>query len=496
MTASPPFEHRGIVEGFYGPPWRHIDRVWWVEALGRLGMNRYVVAPKSDPVHREEWRQPYPADALAGFGALVELGEREGVRLGFGASPGLSIRPSDPADVSALLRKLASFHALGCRFLVLALDDVPSRLQHPGDRSAFASLAAAHVHLAHAIRGAFPDATLWLVPNDYAGAGATDYLDELGETLAPEVEVAWTGRSTIAPTLTAAEAAARAACLRRRLLLWDNVPVSDGPMRAMLHLGAYVGRDPELAESASGILLNAMERPRSSFVTVACAAAYLRDPGGYDPERAWRRAVETLGEGASDAFRTFAGAHRFSPLDPGARDGELEHCFRALQRCIQSGADPATAIASLRSALTLRRDTADALRAGLHDRELAAELEPWIQGHHEESRRMDAAAQALECVFDPATDAMDRVRACSVFEGSLTLHPPPAVVSYGPRRCFYPQLVSHRDDSAGFGPDPALFTRMSLSDEIVAFAEASVLPRIGARKQSGAPAAAQRDEER
>src|SRR4029434_3586503 len=48
-----PFRHRGIVEGFYGRPWAHADRLWWVEQLARLGMNTYLVAPKADPLQRQ-----------------------------------------------------------------------------------------------------------------------------------------------------------------------------------------------------------------------------------------------------------------------------------------------------------------------------------------------------------------------------------------------------------------------------------------------------------
>ena len=43
------FEHRGVVEGFYGEPFRHADRLWLIERLGDWGMNRYVYAPKDDP---------------------------------------------------------------------------------------------------------------------------------------------------------------------------------------------------------------------------------------------------------------------------------------------------------------------------------------------------------------------------------------------------------------------------------------------------------------
>ena len=52
--------YRGVVEGFYGPPWGHADRLSIIEFMGRHGMNLYVYAPKDDPYHRAQWREPYP----------------------------------------------------------------------------------------------------------------------------------------------------------------------------------------------------------------------------------------------------------------------------------------------------------------------------------------------------------------------------------------------------------------------------------------------------
>ena len=58
------FRHRGVVEGFYGPPWSHEDRCALVEWIGDWGMNRFVYAPKDDPLHRESWRDAYPGDTI------------------------------------------------------------------------------------------------------------------------------------------------------------------------------------------------------------------------------------------------------------------------------------------------------------------------------------------------------------------------------------------------------------------------------------------------
>jgi hyaluronoglucosaminidase len=311
---------------------------------------------------------------------------------------------------------------------------------------------------------------LWLVPTDYVGVEPTDYLAELGESLPPEIEVGWTGRTVVSPTVESFEAAARAKTLRRRLLVWDNVPVSDGPMRPMLHLGPYVGRARDLAEHVSGVVLNPMEHARASAVAVRSAADYLRDPAAYDPERSWRDALAEIGAGAERAFALFAAAHRFSALLPGDRDPELESAFEAVRAALRAGSDASGELGELARGIDERRGAADAIRAGLLDRALAREIEPWLESHRDESERMRAAVEFLEKLAS-GSPSLQKVLAFFTLEGRLERMRTPAVASYGPRRALYPQLASLRDGEAGFAADPALFLDRCLADEVVRFAE-------------------------
>lgn len=471
---NPPFRHRGIVEGFYGKPWAHADRRWWIERLGALGMNTYVLAPKDDALQRERWREPYPPEELARFAELALLGGEHGVRVGCALSPGLSIRYSDSRDVATLVEKLRAFTRLGARLVALCLDDVPTELAHAEDRAAFTSLADAHVALAHAVKDALPsDVTLWLVPTDYAGNEASAYCETLGAALASEIEVGWTGRTTVPPTVRRDEAAARARLLGRKLLLWDNVPVSDGPMRRMLHLTPYRGREAGLEASLSGVLLNPMPLARASYVTVAGAAAWLADPVRFDADAAWHEAVRTLGVGAVDAFETFASAHRFSPLAPDERDPALEAAWRSF-----AGMPTSSSTQELEALVAARVAAGDALRSGLEDRRLLGELEPWLAGHERESRRMRAALELLDALAGPGS-SLDKCLALVRFEGRLTLDAPAATTSYGPRRVLYPQLEGLSRGDARFARDPALFRERCLADEIVAFAEETALAALG-----------------
>ena len=84
------FDHRGVVEGFYGTRYTHEDRLWLIERLGEWGMNRYVYAPKDDPLHRAKWREPYPESTQRDFAELIARGADAGVQVGFALSPGLT----------------------------------------------------------------------------------------------------------------------------------------------------------------------------------------------------------------------------------------------------------------------------------------------------------------------------------------------------------------------------------------------------------------------
>lgn len=83
----PTMRYRGSIEGFYGTPWSQADRLDHLDYLGAHRMNTYEYAPKDDPYHREQWRDPYPADKLAQLGELVTRARQNKVDFTFALSP-------------------------------------------------------------------------------------------------------------------------------------------------------------------------------------------------------------------------------------------------------------------------------------------------------------------------------------------------------------------------------------------------------------------------
>lgn len=70
---------RGVVEGFYGEPWSHAERLDLIGFCGGQGLDTWVHAPKDDPYHRGLWREPYPDEELERLGELVGAAELHGV---------------------------------------------------------------------------------------------------------------------------------------------------------------------------------------------------------------------------------------------------------------------------------------------------------------------------------------------------------------------------------------------------------------------------------
>jgi hyaluronoglucosaminidase len=93
-----------MIEGFYGPPWSWDARDDAVDFLATRGFNAYLYAPKSDPLHRDRWREPYLPEEQERFAALSTRCRDAGIAFVFGLSP-LRFGYDDDEDLSRLLDK-------------------------------------------------------------------------------------------------------------------------------------------------------------------------------------------------------------------------------------------------------------------------------------------------------------------------------------------------------------------------------------------------------
>ena len=277
----------GVIEGFYGTPWTVDERVECMQVLAAHGADTYVWAPKSEPRHRDAWDEPFTPGEISGFARLSTCAS--------GVSVSVGLTPGGAATSDAVLAKLAPALEVGCAGVTLCFDDLP-----------VLDAARRHADIANDVvaRTGLPT---WLVPTHYAGMSGSPYLDTLVGELDERVLVMWTGSHVVTDSITFHDARRRADVTGGRApLLWDNTPVNDAMMTALLHVGPYHGRDSDLRGELSGLLINPMPAMRASLPTIESACAWWR---GDDSVQAWSAAVDRLG------LRLLAEATSF-PGDP------------------------------------------------------------------------------------------------------------------------------------------------------------------------------------
>ena len=400
------FAVRGVIEGFYGRPYTTAERARVIRFIGERGMNAYVYAPKSDPKHRDQWREPYSDAELADFAELATAGDHSGVRLTFAISPGITYRTDDPTDFDLLAAKLEAVHDAGVRGFALLFDDIFDAGADALAEPDFQARLTARVDALVASFG--DDSELWFIGHLYAGtgpdleAGAIDrrlflapnppaaYYDAYAALVAPEVPILWTGPQVISSSITRADAEGFRAFARRPVIVWDNYPAND-VFPTDLFMGPYTGRDRELDAAARGIVMNVMIEPAATLVPVATGADYMRDPRGYDPEASWEKAVRDVGGSGAAALRDFAELHRGHPFLAGAVEapelgGRIAAAFApdASERDRSALRDQLATIAGLEAAI-----------GGISDGALAADVAPWA---HKASLLARAGLNGLDAI--------------------------------------------------------------------------------------------------
>jgi hypothetical protein len=260
----------GVIEGFYGPPWTHVQRLHLLDTMAMWGWNSYVWAAKLEPRHRAEWNEAFTQDERAQFAELAQRQASVGVYIG--------LTPGAGATIQHVIDKLQPAVDAGISGVSLCFDDLP-----------VLSAAAQHRELANAVIAQW-GLPVWITPTHYAGVTSSPYLDALCDGLDPAVKVMWTGDMVVTDAISVADANLRVRATGGRApLVWDNAPVNDALMRAHLHLGPFTGREQALLDVCSGFLWNPMQEFDASLVMLESAAAWWR---GDDAIAAWNETVD------------------------------------------------------------------------------------------------------------------------------------------------------------------------------------------------------------
>jgi hyaluronoglucosaminidase len=328
VSDYPAMPLRGAIEGFYGSPWTHAERLDQLAFYGDVKANTYIYAPKDDPYHRDRWREPYPADKLAELDELVDAATAHHVRFTYALSPGTSICYSSSEDRVALTAKLQAMYDLGARAFSIPLDDISyTRWNCAADQTTYgapgrAAAGRAQVDLLNDVQrnfvathaGTYP---LQMVPTEYGDLTDTAYKQVLRTTLDPAVLVMWTGTDVVPPSITVDQAQAASTLFGRKVFVWDNYPVNDyGQAAGRLLLAPYDHREPGLSDHVAGIVANPMNQAAASKVAVFTMADFSWHDRAYDRDLSWRAAASYLAGGDRRGVRAlldFADLNHLAP---------------------------------------------------------------------------------------------------------------------------------------------------------------------------------------
>ncbi|HWD78779.1 MAG TPA: beta-N-acetylglucosaminidase domain-containing protein [Kribbella sp.] len=402
----PAMRYRGAIEGFYGTPWSQADRLDELSYVGEHRMNTYEYAPKDDPYHREQWRDPYPADKLAQLASLVGRARQNKVDFTFALSPGLSICYTSEADFQALIAKFEALYDVGARSFNVPLDDIDYSTWHcDADKAKYGTgggaAGRAQSDLLNRVQREWvetkPDvAPLQMVPTEYYNVSETPYKKALREQLDGDVVVHWTGIGVVPRTITAAQAAQAKAVFGHDILIWDNYPVNDYAAGRLL-LAPYTGREPAIADSVAGVISNPMNQAAVSKVALYSFAELSWNPAKYDAQASWLRALsERAGgdEATTAALRVFADLNTYDgTLHPesapvlGAAVDQFWQLWRSGQRT--------QAIAVLRPRVNAIVAAPATIRAGVVDPAFADQAESWLKATELWGQAMNRALDLL-----------------------------------------------------------------------------------------------------
>ena len=377
---------RGVVEGFYGNPWSHKDRLRQFDFYGKNKLNVYIYGPKDDPYHRNQWREAYPETEANRIAELIDVAKKNGVNFYWAIHPGVDIKWNDE-DRDHLMAKLEVMYQLGVRSFAVFFDDI----------SGEGTKADKQAELLNYIDEQFvkvkKDVTpLIMCPTEYNKSWSNvkgGYLTTLGTKLNPSIHIMWTGDRVIADMYEGDTEKGGMKwinnLIQRPAYVWWNFPVSDY-VRDHLLMGPVYGNDLHIANLMSGFVTNPMEHAESSLLAIYGVASYAWNPDQYDSDKAWKDAMKAVLPSAAKELEIFA-THN-SDLGANGHGYRREESValkpiaeKFLNEYLNKGTYQVEDFLTLLDTFMLMQEAADILMTNTENPALIAEMKPWLIQH-------------------------------------------------------------------------------------------------------------------
>ena len=379
LNDFPDLPFRGTVEGFYGEPWSHEDRISQFRFYGKMKLNTYIYGPKDDPYHSSpNWRKPYPETEAARIKELVAEANKNRVDFVWAIHPGKDIKWTK-ADSIAVLQKFDAMYNLGVRSFAVFFDDIS------GDGTDARKQAGLLNYIQHQFVNRKKDvANLIMCPTEY-NKGWSDpkpgtYLDILGTALDPAIYVMWTGNTVVADVTQEGLDWVNKR-IKRPAFFWWNFPVSDY-VRDHLLMGPAYGLDTNARQEMSGFVSNPMDKAEASKVALFGAADYAWNVSKYNSQANWEAANHYVMPEAPAAFRLF-NSHNSDPGPNGHRyrrneSVEIEAVASAFLKGFHAGQYPLVEAQEISAEFDQIIAAPGQIRSKSQNSRLVAQISPWL----------------------------------------------------------------------------------------------------------------------
>lgn len=286
---------RGVIEGFFGRQWTWERRRDYASFLRENGYRYYIYAPKGDRFIRTDWTEPWPSKMFEEMQNLGETYRQAGLAWGIGLNLYELHFHYDDKAIRLLEEKIRYLNQLQPDILAILFDDMKGNI----DRIAEIQVAVTHRALELTTAR-----SVIMCPTYYSddpmldqifGERPRNYLEDLGDRLAPSVHVSWTGPEVCSTSYPVEHLESVGERLGRKPFIWDNYPVNDSEkMSQFLHLRAFENRPYQMGELTSGHAINPMNQACLSQFPLMTLNLSFREREAYDPEKALKLALQSL----------------------------------------------------------------------------------------------------------------------------------------------------------------------------------------------------------
>ena len=311
---------RGFIEGYYGIPWSNENRMSLMEFGGDIKMNAYMFAPKDDPYHNSQWREPYPEEKLAELAEMVKVGSKSKNKFIWTIHPFMhnAIRFDTEEhyqeDLAIIIRKFEYLYDIGVRQFGILGDDAG------GNATDQVKLMT---DLEEWKKSKGDVYNLIFVPKEYCQSFAgnninSPYLKTISQ-MPKDIEIMWTGSGVCGWVTTDTfnwfmQACSTAENPSRLPFMWLNWPVNDINKKRLV-MGKGQMLDPTVT-NFKGIVTNPMQQAQASKVALFAVADYTWNRDTFNADKSWEDSFKYIDKDAGSELYTLA-KHMSDPAPNG-----------------------------------------------------------------------------------------------------------------------------------------------------------------------------------